>query len=361
MSDTDGTAGRFTPLLAPLGWLYAAGVGARCALYDRRWFHTHRLAGPVLSVGNLTVGGTGKTPLVIFLAEMLQKAGRAPSILTRGYRRRPTPSWVVVEPGSGRQGGAAELGDEPALMARRLPKVPIVVSADRYGAGRVAESRFQVGVHLLDDGFQHLRLHRDLNLLVLDATQPFRTGRLLPGGRLRERPAAARRADLIVITRGNPDSTFRLKAELEELGIRCPTFSAQTRLRDVVPAQPAEESPPSTPDVTRARSALAFCGVGNPAAFFADLDRWGFTAADRIAFRDHHRYSESDCRRLIRQARKSRAEILLTTEKDQLNLPDGISWEIPLYVCCIDLEVSDEDRFSKYVLECLERVSPERS
>ena len=129
MSDTDGTAGRFTPLLAPLGWLYAAGVGARCALYDRRWFHTHRLAGPVLSVGNLTVGGTGKTPLVIFLAEMLQKAGRAPSILTRGYRRRPTPSWVVVEPGSGRQGGAAELGDEPALMARRLPKVPIVVSA----------------------------------------------------------------------------------------------------------------------------------------------------------------------------------------------------------------------------------------
>ena len=361
MSDCYRMAGRFTPLLAPLEWLYAAGVGARCALYERRWFHTHRLSRPVLSVGNLTVGGTGKTPLVILLAEMLQKAGRVPSILTRGYGRQPTSSWVVVEPGSRRQGGAAELGDEPALMARRLPKVPIVVSADRYGAGRLAESRFQIGVHLLDDGFQHLRLHRDLNLLVLDATQPFKTGRLLPGGQLRERPAAASRADLIIITRGNPDSTFRLKSALRELGIRCPTFSAQTGLREVVPAQPVGEIPSLTPNIARSRPVLAFCGVGNPAAFFADLKSWGFSVADRVAFPDHHRYSESDCRRLIQRARKSGAEIFLTTEKDQINLPDGISWKIPLYVCRVDLEVSDEDRFEKHVLECLKRVSPEGS
>ena len=346
----------YSPLLAPFSRFYGAGVGLRTALYKGQWLEARRLNRPVVSVGNLTAGGAGKTPLVILLAKMLEQAGRKPSILTRGYRRRSKEACIVIEPGRERQPASDEVGDEPALMARRLTQVPLIVARDRYSAGRVAESRFEVDVHLLDDGFQHLHLHRDIDVLVIDATQPFASGQLLPSGRLRERPEAARRADLIVITRGDPKSADLIAATLEGFGIRRPTFAARTRLCGLRPVNSPGELPGLPSAERRLRPALAFCGLGNPDAFFRDLERWGFSLAGRLSFSDHHRYDRSDFRRVLDQARRSGAEWLLTTEKDVQNMSEPWTESLPLFCCSMELEIPEEDGFRREIFSRLDAV-----
>ena len=356
MSAAEGSRNWYSPLLAPISRVYGAGVELRTALYKGRWLEAKRLNRPVVSVGNLTAGGTGKTPLVILLAKMLEQAGRKPSILTRGYKRRSRESCIVIEPGRERQPDSDEVGDEPALLARRLTQVPLVVSADRYSAGRLAESRFGVDLHLLDDGFQHLHLHRDIDVLVIDSTQPFASGQLLPAGRLRERPVAARRADLIVITRGDPKANQRIAATLEGFGIRRPTFTARTRLCGLAPVNSPGELPRLPSAEQRLRPVLAFCGLGNPDAFFRDLERWGFSLAGQLAFSDHHRYDRSEVQRLLDQAKASGAEWLLTTEKDVQNISEPRTGSLPLFYCSMELEIPEEDSFRREIFSRLGKV-----
>ena len=345
-------------MLAPLGRLYGAGADLRAALYKNGWRKVQRLSRPVISVGNLTVGGTGKTPLVLRLAEILESEKWTPSILTRGYRRSSLEDLLVIEPGDGRHPNPSEVGDEPALLARRLPRVPVVISKNRYAAGRTAEANFKVSVHLLDDGFQHLRLHRDVNILLFDASRPTLEDRLLPCGRLRERPQAARRADLAVVTRTNEDTdaVARIRRGFEKLGHPVPLFAAQTRLREVAQVSGEKLSLESIHRLP----AFAFCGLGNPDAFFRDLRRWGFGLAGKVAFSDHHRYNSADARSLVRQAQNTGAKLLLTTEKDILNLPDGLSFDLPVFVCRIDLDIEDEGRFRREIFRRLRAVPSTR-
>ena len=347
-------------MLAPLSRLYGAGAELRAALYKNGWRKARRLSRPVISVGNLTVGGTGKTPLVLRLAEILESEEWTPSILTRGYRRRSFEDLLTIEPGAGRHPNPSEVGDEPALLARRLPRVPLVISKNRYAAGRTAEANFKVSVHLLDDGFQHLGLHRDVNILLFDASQPTLEDRLLPSGRLRERPQAARRADLAVVTRTNEaedaDAVARIRRGFEKLGHPVPLFTAKTRLHDVEPVRGENR----LPEPIRRLPAFAFCGLGNPDAFFRDLRRWGFRLAGKVAFGDHHRYNSADARSLVRQARSAGAQLLLTTEKDVLNLPDGLSFDLPVFVCRIDLDIEDEGRFRREIFRRLRAVPSTR-
>ena len=200
------------PLLQPLAGIFRVGVALRHVAYTMGWLKTQHLSRPVVSVGNLTVGGTGKTPLVASIAGILLRHGLKPSILTRGYGRENEQDLIVIEPGTARPPEAREIGDEPALLARMLPDVPIVLCADRFRGGQAAEECFQVDAHILDDGFQHLALARDLDLVALDATQPISNWRLLPAGRQREPLSALRRAQIVVITRSDSADPKPLEA-----------------------------------------------------------------------------------------------------------------------------------------------------
>jgi tetraacyldisaccharide 4'-kinase len=266
----------------------------------------------VISVGNLTVGGTGKTPMVAALCKMLLSAGTRPAIVTRGYGGTVGRGPLVVEPGDGRTcPGPDRIGDEPALLARTLPGVTVVVGSDRVAGAREAIAR-GAGVVVLDDGFQHRRLARDVDIVLIDATDPFGGGRLLPAGRLREPPGSLARADLVVLTRCSPDPSGTTIVEaVRQIHPDVPIVRARQRAVGFV-----DRSGREVPAPTRA---IAFCGIGNPAAFERDLRAAGVEVGRFEAFRDHRPYTSGDLAGLIADAH-DRSTALVTTEKDLVRL-----------------------------------------
>jgi len=285
------------------------------------------------------------------MANALVRHGFRPSILTRGYGRQREGRLIVIDPAPGRHPKAREVGDEPALLAQKLPSIPIVVGVNRYRSGRLAEEQFDVDVHLLDDGFQHLALARDLDIVLLDATEEPSDTALLPAGRLREPYSALKYADLIVITRSNQGDCRAQEASVREINPSALVFHSTTRVRRILDvatgrvhyAQEFAGEPVS-----------AFCGLGNPRAFFDDLQRWGFTLQGKWTFRDHHVYSQSDIRRLTAWARASGARALVTTEKDAVNFPSPWEAGIPIFACEIEPEILEEKRFEEELLARLQ-------
>jgi tetraacyldisaccharide 4'-kinase len=342
------------PLLAPIAAGYGWGSTLRSAAYRRGWFKTRRLARPVVSVGNLTVGGTGKTPFVAFVAERLLQRGWKPGILTRGYRRGPGQALIAVEPAARRAPDPRSLGDEPAWLARRLPEVPMVVGADRYRAGRLAEERFAVNVHILDDGFQHLALARQANLLLLDVMQEFSDRALLPAGRLREPCAALARADLVVLTRSELGDPAPLAERVRRIHPGAKIFRCSTELCGLLDLRTGA---PENLAAWRGKPALAFCGIGNPGAFFRDVQLWGFSTRAKQVFPDHHVYTTRDLESLSAAARRQGAEFLLTTEKDAVNLPAGRRFDLPVFACRVQPSLDDAEAFQASLFEHL--PSPE--
>ncbi len=313
-------------LLWPLSVLYGGVVRLRAKLYGRGWLKQKRLNGTVISVGNLTVGGTGKTPMVIWLAETFLAEGKRVAILSRGYR------------------GANGTSDEIELMKFRLQgRVSFGVGKDRFAEGHRIESRQSIDVFLLDDGYQHLQLVRDVNILLVDASRPLRNESLLPSGRLREPLSAIYRADLVICNRVNDQiSVKRAIQEFREF----PIFPASTRLiryrrltADQHAIAPDIELPP--------QPVFVFCGIGNPDAFLADVDRWGNCIAGRSIYRDHYSYSAYDLRRLEDAAKNAGARALLTTEKDVQNLGNLTFASLPVYSCEIEIRVADTEEFQK--------------
>ncbi|HEV8182899.1 MAG TPA: tetraacyldisaccharide 4'-kinase, partial [Candidatus Angelobacter sp.] len=262
----------------PVSAIFAAGVALRNVLYDRGVFKVRKLARPVVSIGNISVGGSGKTPFVIALGELLQQRGIEFDVLSRGYGRRSTEI-AVVDP----NGTPEQFGDEPLLIARKL-RAPVIVGADRYQAGLLAEKRFSSKLHLLDDGFQHRRLHRDFDIVLLPAED--QRGSLLPTGRLREPLSALKRADAIVL----PDSSEKpLHAKSVWRARRQVEIAADGRL-------------------------IAFCGIARPRQFFDALQAAHQEIAGTLAFRDHHRYTQRDIDRLLDLKKQTGAPGFVTTE-----------------------------------------------
>ncbi len=332
----------FLAALWPVSLTYGGVVQLRTAMYRHGLLRRRRLDGVVISVGNLTVGGTGKTPLVLWLAERLAAEGHRPAILTRGYRG-----------GAELDANGLPLSDEAALLRSRLGEsVPLGVGKNRYRSGRTLE---QQGVHwfILDDGFQHLALDRDADIVLVDATDPFGGGRLLPAGRLREPQRALARADVVVITRA--EHTPAVEAIVKRY-TRAPIFHAQTELEAALRA-PAMVAALSETDRAKMKF-LAFCGIGNPAAFFDDLRRWGFTVAGERPFPDHHRYTPAEVAALDRMGVAAGAEALICTEKDIFNLRGAPETRLPLYACRIRLALSDSNGFWNRVLEAVRRRRP---
>jgi tetraacyldisaccharide 4'-kinase len=290
--------------------IYALGARARRAAVLRNPAAVRRLDCPVISVGNLALGGTGKTPLVAWIAARLVEAGERPAILSRGYARAlPDDGVTIVSDGTRLRADLARAGDEPLMLARGLPRVRVLVCAERYLAGRVAELHLGATVHLLDDGFQHVQLARDVDLLVID---PADLGRplTLPRGRLRESPAAARHASAIIVA---GDANARV-AMAEQLGVA----EAFSLVRDLGPA--IEETAKGSLPIPMHTRIVLLSGIARPSRFEEETRDAGFEIASAVRFLDHHAYTAADVARVGDAVRSSGAWGVLTTEKDLMRL-----------------------------------------
>ena len=289
---------------------------------------SERLAVPVISVGNLTFGGTGKTPTVIALARDLVRMGRRPAVLTRGYKRLDDEQVVVVGP-KPRQ-TATEVGDEPLEMARRLPGVPVIVDADRVRGGTEAQ-RLGADVVLLDDGFQHLKLERDLDLVLIDAGDPWSGGRMPPLGRLREPAAVLERADAVLITKAPAEwrpVVADIESVIDRVAPRLQVFISRVRPRRVnVPGEGW-----LGPEVLTGRRVMAFAALGRPDGFAETLTETGAEIVATKWFPDHHAYTDQDLSEIVDQAAAASA-IPVTTAKDAVKLPpDAGVWVVEIAV-----------------------------
>jgi tetraacyldisaccharide 4'-kinase len=324
-------------LLWPLALPYEIVVRAKAQAYRRGIFRQKRIDGVVISVGNLTVGGTGKTPMVLWIAQRLLAEQKSVGILTRGYRGKSPAA-------ASKQSGGAPfeiVSDEVELLKARLGEgVAFGVGADRFSRGEELANR-GIRWFILDDGFQHRQLARDVDIVLIDATNPFGGGHLLPRGRLREPRSGLARADLIVITRSEHAPAIEAAVRHDAAA---PVFYARPRLDSVRLASGSESVELPLRDA-RARKLFAFCGIGNPSAFLADLRDWGFQITGHSFFRDHHRYTQQDIAAIETEARNSGAEAVICTEKDVFNLGD-VHWNelAPLY-CRISLAVDREEEF----------------
>jgi tetraacyldisaccharide 4'-kinase len=309
-----------------ISYAYAHAARARRRYYERPG-RRRRLDRPVISVGNLVVGGSGKTPMVAHLARLLRDTGERPSILSRGYARRdPADGVVVVSDGHRICSDLARSGDEPLMLARSLDKVAVLASPDRYLAGRLAELRFGCTVHLLDDGFQHLELERDIDLLMVRSEDLLDT-RTLPAGRLRESLAAAKVADGILVTDATSD-------EAREVGSRLGVSRVFLAIRTLESAL-RQDGPSASVPVLPDGPVFAVAGIARPERFFADVARAGWSVVGTRAFPDHYRYTLRDVQDIVAEAQAARAQFLMTTEKDLMRLlpfgalPLPLAW-IPL-------------------------------
>jgi tetraacyldisaccharide 4'-kinase len=310
--------------LNPLSAIYGGVVWARNALYDRGVLPARSLQGHVVSVGNLSAGGSGKTPFVMLLGELLKARGIKFVVLSRGYGRQSRGVFQVDPAGLPK-----DFGDEPLLIARKL-QVPVIVGEDRYEAGKFAESKFGPQLHLLDDGFQHRGLRRDFDIVLV--TPQDATDRLLPAGRLREPLASLSRADAIVLASGAAAEFFPLERKL--------VWRARRGIvSDNVPPRP-----------------IVFCGIARPQNFVLQLRTANIEPVAEAFYRDHHAYSEKDIRELLALKQKSDASGFVTTEKDAINLGSYLSALEPLSVVSVRMELAD----AANALDTMLRVIEER-
>lgn len=313
------TAGR-SAWLRPLGAAYGWAAARRRARYRRHPHLQKRLGRPVVSVGNLTVGGSGKTPLVAALVTLLRDMGERPAVLSRGYARRAGGSGVlVVSDTTGVRATVEDSGDEPQVLARRLRGVPVLVGADRYQAGLVAEREFGCTVHVLDDGFQHLQLARDVDMLLV--TESDLGDAVLPAGRLRERPAAAWDADVWLTVDGDPaglaavSALAATRATMGGTAAIPPAFAVTLRVGAPRWVAPFGQAAPVAPG-----RAIAVSGIARPERFFASARAAGWTLDRELVFPDHHWFTPADWRGVCAAAAAAGVRAVLTTEKDAVRL-----------------------------------------
>ncbi len=338
--DTARDAGRDPAL--DLG---ARGLYARVAAWRRHRYaqpgQARRLARPVISVGNVASGGRGKTPIVARLARLLVEAGERPAILSRGYRRTdPVDGVTVVSDGVRALADLARAGDEPLMLARGIPGAGVFVCPDRFLAGTLAERRFGATVHLLDDGFQHVALARDVDLAVVAAADE--RDRPLPRGGLREAFGAIRHADALIVTGETPAEAAALAARW---GV-AHAFTAVPR-----PAVPRAVDPwGGAVRLPRDRPVVAVAGIARPDGFFADLEAAGWRLVDRVAFRDHHAFTAADIAGLARRVREHGAAAVLTTEKDAVRLLPLRPLPFAAAFVPLTVTIEPEDVFTRWLL-----------
>lgn len=326
------------PWLSPIAALYGLVVRVRMWAYRRGWRTSARLPGRVISVGNVTVGGTGKTPVVILLATWLLAEGRRVAILSRGYKRTGGAPRLLVSDGTQLLVGPSEAGDEPFLIARRCPQAIVAVGSDRAALGRWVLERCPVDVFILDDGFQHLSLHRDVDLVLLDATDAKGLGALLPAGRLREPLQGLARAHGVVITRA--DSSSNVDAVRHRIqpyvGSIPDPIEAVFRPEFLVAVVGGHQQPLTW---CQGKTAWLVSGIGNSGSFSGSIRALGIVVVGETAFKDHHEYRADEVVRIKAQAQRAGAVLVLTTEKDAGKLASLLAPGDPWWALRIDADV----------------------
>jgi len=334
------SAALFLPLSVP-AWLYGRAQALRRWAYRRGLLRSEHPGVPVVSVGNIAAGGTGKTPCVETICRLFLGAGVRPAVLSRGYKGSLRGGVGVVSDGEEVRLQPEEAGDEPVLLARRLPGVPVLVGRDRRVTGRLAVEQFGAQVLVLDDGFQHLRLARDLDVVLLDARHPFGNGHCFPRGLLRETPRALAEADLVLLTRTRRSDSQQTEA----------VRGAVRRHNPSVPVLPTAHAPLALVDVASGEAGglerlaglkvLAFAGIGTPEAFFRELGELGAKVLEAVPFPDHHRYARPDLDQLEHWAGLMNAQALVTTEKDGVRLLEHLPLRLPVLALRIEMSVLD--------------------
>ncbi|MEK6302151.1 MAG: tetraacyldisaccharide 4'-kinase [Acidobacteriota bacterium] len=342
--------------------VYELGVRLRVAAYETEYFKEKRVGATVISIGNITLGGVGKTPMVEFIARYLKSEGHEVAILTRGYGRRSRGMQVLNDPRGGRssaQGSHREFGDEPLMLARVLPDVPVIVGSDRSESGRWAEKELNTDVLILDDAYQHLGLARDLNVVLIDATDPFGGFEMAPFGRLREPLYGLKRADLVIITRADrPFDQAQTNAIIKHFcGAQVPVmyvYSSITGLRHLASGERYELREFSGWNVA------LMCAIGNPHAFADDILQTGMNIVSENFFRDHHVFTQQDFDRVLQAARDLGADAIVTTEKDAVRLEGLALGEFPLYAAPLKIESEDEVRLKSLLLRMVSEAETKR-
>jgi tetraacyldisaccharide 4'-kinase len=317
--------------------LYGLGAGLRRRLYARGWLRMQKLPAPVVSVGNLTVGGTGKTPVVACLARLWQDRGRRVAILSRGYGGH-SRKVICISDGQNIYKKPPEVGEEPYWLARTLPGVAVYTGACRYAAGLAAWQELKPDLFLLDDGFQHFQLHRDLDLVLLDAASPFGNGQLLPRGPLREPLTALAAAQCLILTRFEPS---RHQAQLAAIRAAFPDTPVLTATITPVSVTNYPGGRAEALAALRHRALMAFAGLARPEVFTATLQELGADLKGFQAFPDHHAYSAAELDRLAAAARSLGAEGLVTTGKDYSRLGERWDSDLPLWVLEVEARIED--------------------
>jgi tetraacyldisaccharide 4'-kinase len=344
-------------LLWPLSLPYGAAAHLRARAYRKGILKQQHLDGTVISVGNLTTGGTGKTPMVLAIVEHLLAEGKNVGILTRGYRGENIPPAFENKSQAATTNAASTSGftatsDEVRMLQSRLgTRVHFGVGANRYAQGRELANR-GVNWFVLDDGFQHLQLARDVDIVLIDATNPFSGGRLLPAGHLREPRSALARADIIVITRS-------IRAPAIESAIRrdstAPIFYARPKLDAIHSFTEGQISGAVVPAALP--KLFVFCGIGNPTAFLDDLRNWGLDIVGHKFFPDHHRCTDHEDRVILQLANEAGASGLICTEKDLYNLHAIHYGKLPTFYCSISMQIDNPDDFWRTVKTVAEHRS----
>jgi len=342
----------FASLFA-LSVIYGSVVRLRVMAYQRRFLKSNALPRPVISVGNITTGGTGKTPTAIALARLFRERGLRVAILTRGYQRKSTAAHLVVTADS----TADEVGDEPLSLWKSLnqrelnaAEIPVIVGSDRHTSGLLALDRFQPDIFLLDDGFQHLRLRRDCDLALIDATNPFGGGHVLPAGFLREPVNHLARASAFIITRSDEIADCApIVATLRRLNQNAPIFygvHAFDALHRLGKSEPADIS------TLQEKRLMAVCGLGNPASFHRLIRGCGLTLAATLDFPDHHWYAEADMQNINARIRQQGIDAIITTEKDAPKLQQYLSvLQAECFVMAIKMELSPTEQFTQWLAQ----------
>lgn len=339
-----------------LSQLYALAAWSRTLLYEQGILRSRSLRHPVISVGNLTVGGTGKTPLVAHLAGMLKEAGYQPTILSRGYKGKAEDSTLLVSDGEKIFCGPEDCGDEPYWLARKLKGVPLAVGKDRYRAGGLIETKNKKVIHILDDGYQHLQLRRNLNILILDATDPFGGYFLLPKGRLREPLQALQRADLVIITRSHLlfdedeiEVTIRKRNRTVPILFFYHDGTALSDLKSgrVVPLQ-----------VFLDKRVIALAAIGKPDLFLRDLAHYQIRVVAQSFFRDHHAFTQDQLDGVLSRLPQVGAEAVVTTEKDGVRLQRLRFKEDQIFAFQIEPRAEDPEEYRQFILNEVESISP---
>lgn len=343
--------------LLPFGWIYGAMADLRQAFYRKGTFKSYDLEVPTISVGNITVGGTGKTPLVAYIAEILAEKGEKVCILTRGYGREKPKERVVVSDGERIYADALQAGDEPFELATKLlGKAVVIADAKRAEAGLWARENYGISTFILDDGFQHVRVKRDLDIVLIDATNPFGNFKLLPAGILREPLKNLKRTDIIIISRANlaeENKISNLKSVILNLNSDCKIFVSKNKITRITNLknfgnQDISVKKTQSPDSVRSAKCAAFCALGNPNNFFEQLRKEGFELVYRKDFADHHFYSQSEILKLEKEAIAKGAEVFLTTAKDAAKLAP-LNFNLPCYVAESGLIFDNEPAFIEIV------------